>query len=117
MSTLLILFITLAILISYHHIINTEVTDWYINLSQGRVDAGCCMLFLKQLEDHEKIKYVSLVPDSAEMFDLPFIMNKHQPTYWWYAVWFWDFQARTATMILANEYTEILDEPNGISFK
>jgi hypothetical protein len=100
---ILIFCMLLLLFIVTYHVLKVEYTDWCINIAQARVDAGTCLLFLHHIETYDG-SY-----GHVDVFDLPFLDLTHQPTYWWYAVWEWDFLARTHTMILADQLTSLYD--------
>ena len=93
----------IAVFMLYRFISDHVITDAVINLAQAQVDASRCKVFMEQLsnpcESHEEV-----------CFDLPFISLSVQPTYWWDAVWCYDFIARTMVMQYANEYTTVVWE-------
>lgn len=105
-------FLVIACVVYYMNtVIRREIVDWQINYMQARVDCGYCMVFLHKLERIVSSDYNP--DDDIDYLDLPFICNEHQPTYWWFSVWDWDFKARLITLQLANRYTEVVDEGVG----
>lgn len=80
--------------------------DGVLNLAQAAMDESRCSLLFDQISQNT----VDSDMAAYKEFDLPFIDLALQPTYWWDAIWEYDFWARTVVMQHFAAHSEVLWE-------